>query len=212
MLAVVLLMAGGVATLRKTAAVVPGVLALTLVVVRPQHFVRLAPFGLAALIGIQALTPSGLGQLNSQLFGASSQNSTSTEGRTQDYDAVGPDIWSKPVLGRGWGSYDAEIYRFLDNQYLVLLLEVGFVGLAAFLAVLAAVAARGWLLMRSPRIAEHDFGLALIGATAVFFVASALFDVVSFPNPVYSYLLLVGLAVAATPASRPPRPATDAPA
>jgi hypothetical protein len=205
MVVTVLMLAGAVSTLRKSAGVVPVVAAVTLIALRPRHFLRLWPFGLAAVVMIQALAPSALAQIRSQLFGGDLSENTSVEGRTEDYDAVGPDIWAQPLNGRGWGTYDPDIYRYLDNQYLLLALEAGLLGVAAFLAVLAATGTRGVRIMRTRGRETDDLGAPLVASCVAFAVAAALFDVLSFPHPVYVLFFLAGLAVAATPRSSPTR-------
>jgi O-antigen ligase len=219
-LVAILMLAGAAATLRKSALIVPGAAILVMVLMRPRELRRIWPFGVAALIAIQFLAPSAMGQIRSQLFGSDLAENTSVQGRTQDYDAVGPDIMAKPLIGRGYGTYDPVVYRYLDNQYIMLALETGVLGLLAYLALIAAAAARGRRLMRFRR--NHDLGAPLIAASIAYGAGSALFDILAFPHPVYLFLLLAGLAVAASPAEEdeeipvlaaaaPERPAPMAP-
>ena len=46
---------------------------------------------------------------------------TRPTGRTSDYPAVVPDLLTRPILGRGYGTLDSErvdTYRIFDNEYL----------------------------------------------------------------------------------------------
>ena len=43
--------------------------------------------------------------------------------RVERYDAVRPDVMSHLVLGEGYDSYDPLKFRFLDNEYLGLLIN-----------------------------------------------------------------------------------------
>jgi O-antigen ligase len=201
LVATAIILTGAVSTIRKTAAVVPVAALVTVFAFRPRELIRLAPVGLVLLIFMHGLAPGAAGQIKSQM--SSLMQRQSTEGRTSDYDAIGPDILAHQTFGRGWGSYDAERYRLLDNEYLQLLITTGLIGLAAYLAMIfgvVAVAARP-IRSRDPLRAPPALGAA--AAAVAFAVATALFDVIAFPQVPYLFFFVGALAVVA--ASSEPR-------
>ncbi|WP_110182143.1 O-antigen ligase family protein [Nocardioides solisilvae] len=116
----------------------------------------------------------------------------SVASRTDSYPVVWHFIEQAPLLGRGYGTF-LPSYRILDNQYLLLLVEVGAVGLVAFVALLAAA---GWTAGRSrlltgPVAAERGQGyVAAVAAAAVGLVT---YDGLSFPTASGLTFLVVGL-------------------
>jgi O-antigen ligase len=116
--------------------------------------------------------------------------------RAADYDAVRPDVWSHLLFGRGWGSYDHVAYRVLDSEILHRVIEMGVLGLLAYLLMIGSV-----LGTARATIAERDrtwAPMALMGAAAAvsFGVASTLFDVMAFPHAVYIFLCMGGFVAA----------------
>ncbi len=202
-LALGLLLAGTVATLRKTALVLPAVVVVVLTVYRPRQMARLAPLGIALIVAMQAISPGALAGIRYQLEGGSR---LSTEGRTSDYAAVVPDIANSPVIGSGFGTYDPTIFReqhrderhrILDNQLLMLLIEAGLVGVLAYLGVgLLGIAS----LNSTARLAAEPRAgpaLAVVAATCAFLVSNLLFDTLAFPQVPYVFFFLLGLGIVA---------------
>ena len=101
--------------------------------------------------------------------------------RASDYDAIRPDVWTHLAFGRGYGSYQPVGHRILDSEILVRIVEMGVIGLVAFLLLGASVVATA----RPTIAARHPAGRppALAGAAAavVFLVLAALFDTMSLP-------------------------------
>jgi O-antigen ligase len=159
------------------------------------------------LLAMPVIAPGALGSIRNQLFTNQLQQSNSTTGRTQDYAAVRPDVEAHPTLGRGYGSYDPHKYRIIDNQYIGMAIETGFVGVGSYLLMLLAVvlAARPALRSGDPRRAPP--ALAAACAAVAIGVAAALFDVFAYPQVPYVFLFVAGLAVVcasdATPAAEP---------
>jgi O-antigen ligase len=200
MLAVVLILAGGVATLRKTALVAPVAALLVLLAYRPRSMARLLPLGIVFVVGIHFLAPGALGGIRKEFEGRSQ---ASTQGRTSDYAAVTPDVLAYPVLGRGFGTYDPKNdliatapyhHRTLDNQYLMLLIEIGIVGLLVYVAV----ALVGWIALhpsaRSSDPARAGPALGAIGALMAYLVSNFLFDTLAFPQAPYMFFFVLALA------------------
>lgn len=219
-LAAALLVAGGLATLRKTSMVAPTAGLLVLVAYRPRQMVRLAPFGVVLLVVVHVIAPGALGGVGYQITGGFFEADT-TIGRTSDYEAIQPDIATHPLSGRGYGTLDIgrpDTYRILDNQYLGQLVQVGFMGLASYIALLLAGLVLAHRLAQRARDPDHRvFGLAAMSALVSFGVASALFDLFSFSQNLYLFIFLAGMcsvAAASAPAAArasPPRTASAKP-
>ena len=216
-----LLLAGAVSTLRKTALVAPAVGLITAVCLQPRLALRSIPLIAVLVVSVQLISPGALSGIRYELTGGSEQ---SNEGRTSDYDAVRPDLATSPILGRGIGSYDPLLYqlqaqyerhRILDNQFLMLAIETGVLGVGAYVFLMVAA-------FRVPARARRDRDAARAGpavaaaaAAAVFAVSNLTYDVLAFPQVPYLFLGLIGLgAVAArgttvSMVSRVPRGAGD---
>ena len=87
--AVAVLLAGGLATLRKTSMIAPLTALVVLIAYRPRRMLRLAPLGVALVLAIQIMAPEALGgvgkQITNNFFG-----SGTTVGRTSDYEQIRP--------------------------------------------------------------------------------------------------------------------------
>jgi O-antigen ligase len=206
-IALVLSLSGALATARKTGALVPVAGLLVILLYRPRAMLRLAPLGLAVLIGIHALAPGAMGSIKGQLQPDRFERDAPVEGRKQDYAVVRPEIDRRPVIGRGFGSYDPRKYRFLDNQYLVLLLETGYMGTAAFILLLLLIVGICHRTIRSRHPERAPPALAVAGTAVAFGVASSFYDALAFPH--VPYLLFFLAAVAATLREEEPEVATQ---
>ena len=194
-----LMVAGAMATDRKTALLVPVALIVYIACYRPREMLRLAPVGLIVLVGvIHFASPHSLGtifNLNRNV------NSKSTEHRASDFGNLAPDIKSHPVLGRGFGTISYEEpsqFRVNDDEYLDQVWEVGFVGLLAFVSMILAPVflARKTIRGREPPAAS----LALAGSAAcvAFLAACALFDALGFPQAPYMFFIVAALTTIAS--------------
>lgn len=196
-LAVTLIFAGALCTQRKTSIVAPAVVVLMLVAYQPRQMLRLAPLGAGLLVMVHLIAPGAITGVTSQIFGGDLFGSDSSIGRTSDYEAVSPDIATHPVLGRGYGSMDpsrSDTYRILDNQYLGWVLQTGFLGLAAFLALLASAMALAHRVIRHSRDPDDRLiGLAAMAAFGAFAIANAVFDLSSFFQVPYMFCVIAGL-------------------
>ncbi|MBB5642774.1 O-antigen ligase family protein [Cryobacterium roopkundense] len=164
----------------------------------------------AALLGVIYLA-SPLAITNLRYMFLAVFDDPSAASRTSSLDLFSQLFLLNPVFGRGFGTFLPQ-YRILDNQYLLLLLEIGVVGLAAFvfLAVTAAVCAvRSGLRQSNPAL--HDMGFALAGSVASAGVLLALFDALSFPQSAGLLFLLFGLCGAFWRLSHPLESALDDP-
>jgi hypothetical protein len=196
--AFVLMLAGAVATDRKTALLVPLALLVYLTFYRPRQILRYLPVGLVVALGmVHVLAPGALGAV---IDVTSAANSNSTTHRAGDFNALSPDEHAHPVLGRGFGTVNEEEpddFRINDDQYLDEIWEVGALGLVAYaFMILAPVfAARRAIRSRDPAISS--LALAASGGCFAFFVVCALFDALSFPQAPYMFFVVAALTTIA---------------
>ena len=210
-LATGIILAGTVATLRKTAILIPlGALFTICVYLPKKRLLRYTPAFLLLVVAIKIAAPHAISQIKYQF---ENFNGNSTTHRTSEYPAVTADILAHPLLGRGYGSYDPQVYMILDDQYLGTLVETGFLGFAAYLFVLLTGAAVARKAIRSGDPERAPPAIALMGAVVGFAVASATFDVLAFAQAPYLLLFVLALAVisAEQPAARSNAVPTRAP-
>jgi hypothetical protein len=191
-----LILGASFATIRKTGAIGMATGLLVLFAYRPRDMVRLLPLGLVAILLIQAGAPGAVTRVKAQFLGGNLTAEHGTaKGRTRDYKPVAPDILQHPVLGRGYGSYTPNQYRFLDNEYLQRLVETGVVGAVVYLLVVLAVAFTAHLTTRSRDPARSATAIAIVAAATVYGVTNATYDQMSFAQAPYLLLFLGALAV-----------------
>jgi hypothetical protein len=196
-LATCLLLAAAVSTYRKSAFLAPLAVILTLAFFLRGRLLRLAPVGVLGLAAIHVLSPGAFGSIAVQL-NANRLGVTTVSDRTSDYDAVRADLWSHMAFGRGFGTYDHLSYRILDMELLHQLMEVGIVGLIAYVSLAVAIVIVARRLIHGPHPSATSVGLIAAAAAMAFLVVSSLFDVMSFPHCPYILLFLAGfLAVTA---------------
>ena len=193
-LLIALLLAAALSTGRKTAVILPVVAAGTLLIARPRLLLTQWPLILTLLVVIKIAAPDAISGIRYQFSTASSQGTTLD--RTSDYSAVWPDIKSHLAFGRGFGSYDPGGHRVLDNQMLLMTVEVGVLGVLAYMALIicAGLGVRRALRGRDPPVA--DIARSLIAAAALFFVSNFLYDAFTFRQAPYAFLLVAALGVA----------------
>jgi hypothetical protein len=191
-LAVCLLLAAALATNRKSALLGPIAVILTVAYFRRRELLKLAPLALVLLVVVHVLAPGTLGKTTRQ-FDPSALGVSTVSDRSADYDAIRPDLWTHPLLGRGWGGYPRLSYRTLDSQILGEAVEMGMIGMLAYVLMIGSViaGARATIARRDPTWAP----MALMGAAAAmsFLVMSFLFDVIAFPHATYIFLYMAGL-------------------
>lgn len=204
--AAMIVMSGAIATSRKTAVVAPLVGLLVLIGYRPKPMLRgLLKAALPMFIAIHVLAPGQLGSVFSELLPSHATSVNTDKVRVARYDAVRPDVMSHFALGRGFQSYDPIKYRYLDNEYLGLLIGTGVLGTVAFLAIFGSVYSFGHPLIRGPDESRRGMALALQSAMAMIMVACALFDTLSFYHVSYLLFYFSALMIALRKPVRPRR-------
>jgi O-antigen ligase len=198
-LAFALMLAAAIATERKTAIVVPLAVVVFLAFHRPRQILRLLPLGVVLLAFVHASAPGSLGNV---LDLGVALNSNSTTHRESDLDAIMPDILAHPVLGQGFATVETERVsetRILDNEYLDEVLQMGLVGLAAYLAMIIAPIVLTRRVIRSGDPRRAPPALAGAAGCVAYLVVNALFDALSFPQAPYMFFIAAAICtVAAT--------------
>jgi hypothetical protein len=202
---VAIIMAGIVATFRKSAFLAPISVCLTIAYFRRSELLKLAPLGVVLIVVVQVLSPGALtgvaGQLDRGRLGVNTVSD-----RTADYDAIRPDVWTHLFIGRGYGSYEPSSYRILDMELLRQIIEVGVIGLIAYLAMGATVVAVARRPIRSRDPDDAPVALAAAAAAVCFMVVSTLFDVMSFPHVPYIFLWMAAMLAIVLTQPKPPVP------
>lgn len=176
----------------RTAVVGMAAVALMLIPSWSRHRRRRAVLGIALYAVVMKLVVPGLlGTIKSLFLNAGVDPSVSS--RQADYDYVGRFISERPVFGRGFSTFIPTRYDFLDNQFLLSLIETGIVGLVSLLALFLVgmgVARGARLISTDPK--TRDLGQSLAASVMVAVVTCATFDFLSFPTGRILVFLLVG--------------------
>jgi hypothetical protein len=190
---IALLVAGGLATQRKTAVVLPFVAIAVLLAYRPRVFARYWPAVVIVVLVVRVVAPGAVSGIAYQ-FGIVGTSSSTAE-RVQDYAAVWPDITTHLVFGRGFGSYDPDKYRFLDNEVLGTVVEVGIVGAIAYVALILSSVMSVHRLARHRDFARAGPAVGIAAASSAFLAANFLYDAFGFRHGPYVFMLFAGLGV-----------------
>lgn len=127
-------------------------------------------------VASRAALPGLLGTIRSLFTGLDSD--PSIQGRTDDYPLVFGMIENHPLFGQGLFTWVPMVYRTIDNQMLMMLLELGFVGTVTFVLLVLCGAVIAFTPWRTHGTAEQKhLGLAvaasLLGIVASYFTFDA---------------------------------------
>ncbi len=185
-----------------------GLLCLFAVWDRPVR-IRMLKFGAMFAVIMRLLIPGLMGTILS-LF-KNIQNDPSTTGRTDDYEIVGSFVLQRPWFGRGFFTFLPDYYITLDNQYLLTVIEMGFVGLAClFLLFLGGFFTARGARRRSVSDTYRHLCQAIAGGILALMFTFVTFDALSFPMVNALTFMMVGAAGAAWRIARQD-PATQVP-
>ncbi|WP_246006235.1 O-antigen ligase family protein [Georgenia muralis] len=189
-------------SLSRSAVVGTVVCLLVLMPTWPAARRRLALVSGAALLGVVFVTvPGVLGSFTSMF--TQIENDPSARSRTDSYGLVLDFVADSPLIGRGLGTFLPK-YWILDNQLLLLLVTVGVLGLATFLATLTAAVVVLTRLRRSSRDADtRDLAQTLVASLAAGTAGLAFFDGFAFPMTAGTLFLLLGMSGALARVERP---------
>ena len=166
---------------------------LVAVVFRLDGKARRLALGMLALtgIGVFVLVPGMLGSILGLFTGIGSDSSSRS--RFDSYSVAVAYAEHSFSFGRGLGTFVPR-YRIFDNEYLLLFVEIGVLGIVS---VLALVGSAIWVGVRGSREADdRQNGLTIQGlaaGVAAGAVSLALFDAFSFPMVPGLLFLLIGL-------------------
>jgi hypothetical protein len=197
-----IIVGGALVTQRRSGVVVPAVAIIAVFALRPRKLLPMLPYAIVA--AVIALAISG-GHINaiSQLFNGGDK--ASTEGRTSDYQAVTPDLLSHPAIGRGYGTHNTllhDTYRIFDNGYLDLIYEVGLLGSLAWLLLVFLPVFQARFAMKSDNRMRAPPALAAAAGCIAFAAATALYDILNFPQAPDLFVFLAAMCVCAASAER----------
>ena len=143
---------------------------------------------------LYVLSPGVVNTLTGLFVGISKDSSTLS--RTDSYDLALQFVAVWPVFGRGFLTFLPE-YRILDNQYLGLLIDTGFVGLGSFLAVvLSAMVVCLRVRRRLVDARSRHLTQACLASVCAGALGFAFFDAMSFPMTVASLFFVLGCTAA----------------
>ena len=222
-LALALIALAGFATVARTGIVMLFVEALVLMVLKPALLRRvwwmIPPF----LIAVNIAVPSTIGTIRHSFFpegGLISQQKVDSGGdagnRLSDVGPALHEASKTPLVGQGWGTRNPDkldqtkTRKTLDDQWLGIVLETGWFGVAAWL----------WFLLRNVRLLasaslrdDGSLGWLLAGLSASilgFGVGMITFDAFGFPQVTLLAFILVGFGVAARNIAAAQRAAAEA--
>lgn len=208
--AVGFVLGGAVATARKTSVVAPFVGLLVLCAYRPRVMLRaLLVSSLPLFLVVHVIAPGQLGSVLSELEPSHATAVSTDKVRVQRYDAVRPDVMSHLLLGNGYGSYDPLKFRYVDNEYLGLLITAGILGMFGLLAIFGALITLSHPMIRGPDEYRSSPALALQAMVVIICVCSALFDSLSFGHVSYMFFTISAMLVAMRKPSRRAQRATQ---
>jgi O-antigen ligase len=147
----------------------------------------------AIVVAVRLAAPGVVGTLAGLFVNASTDNSVLH--RVNDYSLAANYIVGSPFFGRGINTFIPTQYFYIDNSYLLALLEIGVIGLLS-IAVLFFVGiglARG-ARRRSIDPSTRDLGQSLAASIAAAMVTTFTYDSFSFPMASGVTFLLIGSA------------------
>lgn len=186
--------AAALMSVSRSAVVVAGVALVVLLFGWPWKWRIFAALAVPVLaLAGRAVLPGLLGTIRSLFTGLSADPSIA--GRTDDYPIVWAAVESRPVFGQGLFTWVPMIYRTIDNQLLMLLLEIGLLGTIAFVCLVAT----SFLCALAPRRRacspeQRHLGLAVGAAVAGIVVSFVTFDALSFRQVAGLTFLYLGLS------------------
>ena len=178
-------------------------------VLKGRARVNLFVLSAIGLVAFPVIAPGVLGTIKSFVFAGTADDSIT--GRLDDYALIPLLMDGHWWFGRGFGTFQPDVYFFLDNQYLMQLLTGGIVSLLAFAAifVIGASVARG-ARKRFTRTKDRDLAQAIAAPILAIAAGAATFDLFSFLQCAFVLFLLCGCASALWTISRQEERARDA--
>jgi polysaccharide biosynthesis protein PslJ len=207
---VALIAIGTLTTVARTAILMLVVAAITIAVLKPATVKRMWWAILPFILVVNIAVPSTFGTIKASFFpegGLIAQQSTNPGGDASNRVAdLGPSLEeakATPFFGQGWGTRvpakldPSKTRRILDDQWLGLVLETGYLGFLAFL----------WFFIRNVRLlggaalrddSVHGWLLAGLAASIfAFAIGMITYDTFGFPQATLLMYIMCGLGIAA---------------
>ncbi|NLE99130.1 MAG: hypothetical protein GX596_14260 [Propionibacterium sp.] len=140
----------------------------------------------------RAVLPGLLGTIRSLFRGLSSD--PSIQGRTDDYPLVIRAVQENPLFGQGLFTWVPMVYRTIDNQALMMLIELGVIGTFAFGCLVLTgflMALSPWRMGGTPE--QRHLGLAIAAAILGIVSSYVTFDAFGFRQVAGLTFLYIGL-------------------
>jgi O-antigen ligase len=189
-----IMFAAALATQRKTSIVAPVAAVAVLLAYRPRLLRQLIPGLIGLFVIAHIFTPGALGGVGNQLLPQNMFGVASTVDRQSDYSAIEPDVINRPLLGRGYETYDQKKYRILDNQFLTTIIGTGIIGILSYIAIFIAIFLIAHRVARNGKSDRVGPALAIAAATAAMLVGSGLLDILALPQLPYLVCFFAGFA------------------
>lgn len=174
-----------------TLALVIGLLLLGLAW-EPRLQRRAAVVVVGAVVVFQGVVPGLLGTIRSAF--TNFNNDPSIQNRRSDYAEITRYVQDRPWFGRGPGTFTPERYLLLDNQALLTVLEIGLVGGAGLLLLIAVAGACARSVRhRGASPSSRHLGLVLAVGLVQGLVSALTFDALFFPVFAGVFFLYIGL-------------------
>ncbi len=142
---------------------------------------RALAVGFGYLVAVRLLVPGLLGTIRSLFTNATKDPSITS--REQDYEFVGRFITENPLFGRGFFTFIPERYDYLDNQYMMTLVETGVIGLLALLTmIVGSMVVAHKVRARTDDPVDRDLAATFMAMLAVALSTAIAFDYLSFPS------------------------------
>ncbi|MFE9257680.1 O-antigen ligase family protein [Streptomyces sp. NPDC006879] len=191
----VVLMGGALPLTVSRTSIIGALIVILVMVLRWKPERRWTAIGL--LIGsvacFKVIIPGLIGTITALFASFLSNSDSSTQARTVKYSAIVPYLDEHPLFGRGLGTFTPDLYFFTDNQYMLTLAEMGFMGLAALLLLFITGIHQGGAIRRLARSeSDRELGQAFFASALVTLVISATFDALSFPMFAGMFFLTLG--------------------
>jgi hypothetical protein len=190
-LPVLLIVLSSLVAVSRSAIIGLAVAVIAMILAMPARF-RAGVIGAGAVVAavVFALSP-GLLSTTFRLFSGAAQD-PSTLSRTRALERIPEFMSTSPVVGSGFGIFLPRYYIF-DNQWVLMAIEVGILGLVAFAAFFVAGI---WSALQSQRSTLSDLrllGYALAASMLNIAILFAFFDGLSFPISGGMLVLLAGM-------------------
>jgi hypothetical protein len=213
-LAAVLLLLGALASGSRTAIVMLAVEGVVFLCLKPIETKRVLPLLAPAVVVIHLALPGTIGSFKDAFFpkgGIIAQQSVIAPGsdpllaggRVRQLKPMLAEASRKPVFGDGFGTRITGFNTphrnapILDNQWLGNVLEVGFLGLAAWIWLFVSAGRRlMWASRRASRWGDDWLFAALAASVTSFAVGMLTFDAFGFTQVNFIFWIMLGVSAA----------------